>query len=70
MQAAKWRGRISTNRGVFSLHAWIAYGQRVWNAHPEGELIGEGTSPSSTMRLREDSISGSGTGTAEINAFV
>ena len=46
----------------------IAYEQRVWNRHPEGGLIGLGTSPSSTMRVRVRSTGGFGTGIAESRA--
>jgi oligopeptide transport system ATP-binding protein len=35
-----------------------------------GQIIGEGTSPVKIIRVRLASISGSGTGTAEIRAFV
>ena len=44
--------------------------QRVWKRQPEGGLMGEGTSPCKTILCRVASTSGSGTGTADINAFV
>ncbi len=43
-------------------------GQRVWKRHPDGGLIGLGTSPSSRMRLRL--TEGSGIGTADRSASV
>src|SRR5437764_11775583 len=70
MQAAKWFGFISARGGTISLQASIANGQLVWKRHPDGGLIGEGTSPSKTMRWRDASISGSGTGTAEMSVLV
>ena len=70
MQAAKWFGLISASGGTTSLHASIAQGQRVWKRQPCGGFIGEGTSPCKTMRRRVASMTGSGTGTAEMSAFV
>ena len=56
------RKRISLQSGC------LAIGQRVWKWQPEGGLIGLGTSPSRTMRLRL--TAGSGIGTADSSASV
>jgi len=48
----------------------MAYWQRGWKRQPGGTCTGLGTSPSRIMRLRCASMAGSGTGTAEINAWV
>src|SRR5581483_8247737 len=45
-------------------------GQRVWKRQPDGGASGLGTSPSSTVRLRERCSSGSGTTAAESSACV
>ena len=45
-------------------------GHRVWKRQPDGGLDGEGRSPVSRMRSRRSSISGSGTGTADMSAIV
>jgi hypothetical protein len=52
--------------GVSTLQRSNANGQRVWNVHPGGGLIGDGTSPCSTMRSRF--ARGSAIGAADINA--
>ena len=70
MHAAKWFGLTSASGGTTSFHFSIAQGQRVWNGQPEGGFMGDGTSPCKTMRRRVDSATGSGTGTAEMSAFV
>ena len=70
MHAAKCLGWISTSCGSTSRQAATACGQRVWNRHPDGGSIGDGTSPWSITRLRRASTTGSGTGTAEIRARV
>ena len=45
MQAAECCGLISASAGALTEHSSIAHGQRVWKRHPDGGLIGEGTSP-------------------------
>ena len=66
--AAKWLGSISRSRGCSSLHLSDVYKQRVWSRHPEGGLIGFGTSPCSKILVRW--ISGFGIGIALNNAWV
>ena len=46
-----------------------AKGQRVLKLHPTGGLAGLGISPCRITRGRFSATSGSGTGTAEINAW-
>ena len=70
MQAAVWFGLISTSCGTICRHSSIAKGHRVWKGHPDGGFIGEGTSPFKMILSRLASISGSGIGTADINARV
>ena len=48
----------------------MTLGQRVLNLHPAGGSMGEGTSPSSSIRLRKRSFFGFGCGTAESRACV
>src|SRR5206468_8367479 len=47
-----------------------ARGHRGWNRHPDGGLIGDGTSPSRMIRFFWAAMSGSGMGTADIRAPV
>ena len=68
MQATSWPGEISRNSGSTRAHSGIAIGQRVRKRHPEGGLIGVGTSPCKTMRSRL--CLGSGIGIADSNALV
>ena len=70
MHAAKWFGLTSARGGTTSLHFSIAHGQRVWKGQPEGGFIGR-----RHVALQDYSASrrldrGSGTGTAEMSAFV
>ena len=51
-----------------SAHFAMACGQRGWKRQPAGGLSGLGTSPASRMRARF--AVGSGTGTADSNAWV
>ena len=55
----------SLNLGTSCLHLSVAYGQRVWKRQPLGGFIGDGISPSNTIRCRFLLTCGSGTGTAE-----
>src|SRR5690606_10434895 len=48
----------------------IAYLHRPWNLHPGGGFMGLGTSPGKIILSLLDSTSGSGTGIADIRAFV
>ena len=47
-----------------------AFGQRGWNAQPDGGATGEGTSPLSTMRARRRTPLASTRGTADSSAAV
>lgn len=52
---------------TLDLHCWDSCEQRGWKVHPDGGLIGLGTSPSNTTSLMS---SGSATGTEASNACV
>src|SRR5688500_18562721 len=67
-QATQWPGEISLSTCSFCEHDGTRRPQRVWKRHPDGGLMGLGTSPSSRMRLRF--IVGSGMGTADSSASV
>src|SRR5437660_1298973 len=67
-QATQWPREISFRTCSFSEHDGIRIEQRVWKRHPEGGLMGLGTSPSRMIRLRF--TEGSGIGTAERSASV
>src|SRR4051812_33644919 len=70
-QATRWPPPKSRNGGASVSHrVGCRYGQRVWKRQPEGGFAGEGRSPSSRIRSRVDSTTGSGMGTADINALV
>src|SRR6266496_4848684 len=58
--AATWPGWWGSSSGSSSLQMgnW-ARGQRGWNRHPDGGLIGEGTSPSRMIRFFWAARSGS-----------
>ena len=60
----------SLNSGISSLHLSVAKGHLVWNGHPGGAFRGLGISPVSSILLLALTALGSGTGTAEISAFV
>ena len=75
-QATRWlgftpgiSGTRSTGRSVSHFVSW-RYGQRVWKRHPVGGFDGEGRSPVSRICSRRSSMSGSGTGTADMSARV
>src|SRR2546425_9291604 len=67
-QATQWPRETSLSTCSFSEHDGTRSAQLVWKRHPEGGLIGLGTSPSSRIRLRF--MVGSGMGTAERSASV
>ena len=51
-QATRWLPPMSVSCGMDCLQASVAYLQRGWKGQPVGALMGLGTSPSSTTRLR------------------
>ena len=61
---------ISSNAGTASLQMSVQYGHLVWNGQPDGVFSGEGISPAKVIRLFALATFGSGTGTAEIKAWV
>src|SRR6266849_9979037 len=67
-QATQWPREISFRTCSFSEQEGTRMAQRVWNRHPEGGLMGLGTSPSRMIRFRL--TAGSGMGTAESSASV
>jgi hypothetical protein len=67
-QATSCPGLFSMNGGSFTAHSATAIGQRGWNRHPLGGLIGLGTSPFRMIRWRLSR--GFGMGMADINARV
>src|SRR5437899_5776428 len=67
-QATQCPCETSLRTCSFCEHDGTRSAQRVWKRHPEGGLIGLGTSPSSRIRLRF--IVGSGIGTADRSASV
>ena len=69
-QATAWPTPGSTSSGTSSAHTSVAFQQRVRKRHPDGGSVGVGGSPSSTMRRRPRSISGSGIGAADSSAWV
>ena len=62
------RAYFSSNRAHRPQQFACAIGQRGWKRQPLGGLAGLGTSPSRMIRFR--ARVGSGTGIAEISAFV
>src|SRR3954469_11931917 len=69
-QATGWPAATSTKGGSTSAQMLSARQQRVRNRHPLGGSVGVGGSPTRTIRARSRSISGSGIGAADSNAFV
>src|SRR5437660_10655918 len=66
--ATQWPGENSLRTCSFSEHDGTRSEHRVWKRHPDGGLIGLGTSPSSRIRFRF--MVGSGIGTADSSASV
>ena len=58
------------NRGSTAAQRSVAFQQRVLNRQPDGGSIGDGTSPTSRIRLSESRRDGLATGTADIKALV
>ena len=56
--------------GSIEAHSEMATGQRVRKRQPDGGFAGLGRSPFKMVRWRCASMSGSGTGTADINDLV
>ena len=59
-----------TSGGSTSAQSSRALGQRVWNRHPRGGLVGVGRSPTRTIRSRLSATSGSACGRADSSARV
>src|SRR5262245_47875071 len=66
--ATQWPAETSFSTCSFSEQEGTRSEHRVWKRHPEGGLMGLGTSPSRMIRLRR--TAGSGMGTAESSASV